>query len=49
MNKKVFPKITTVVEAEPWQDKHVARITSFRAVTKTSRQTKNIEAKVLPQ
>lgn len=47
MNKKAFPKITTVVEAEPWHAKHVARITPFRVVSKNPRQ-KPIKAQMLP-
>ena len=47
MNKKAFPKITTVVEAEPWKANHKARITHFRAVSNNAKQN-TIKAEVLP-
>jgi hypothetical protein len=37
-----FPTITTVVQAEPWEKGHVARITSFRPVTNSPKQHKKI-------
>ena len=49
MSKEAFPKITTVVKAEPLEKNHVARITSYRITSKLSRRSKNIEAKLLLQ
>ena len=49
MKKVDFPNITTVVQAEPWEKGHVARITSFRPVTNTPKQHRIIEASVLPK
>ena len=48
MKKIVFPSITTIVQAEPWEEGHVARITSFRPVTSTPKQHTAIVASVLP-
>ncbi len=42
-----LPIITTVVEAEPWQKGHVARITSLRVARKASSQPRIIESIVL--
>lgn len=44
-----FPSITTVMQAEPWEKGHVARITSFRPVTNTLKQHRPIVASVLPK
>ena len=49
MKKAEFPSITTVVQAEPWEKGHVARITSFRPVTNTPKQHRSIVSSVLPQ
>ena len=49
MKKIDFPSITTVVQAEPWEKGHIARITSFRPVTNTPKQHKPIVASVLPK
>lgn len=49
MKQEEFPSITTVVQAEPWGKGHVARITSFRPVTNTSKQHRTITASVLPR
>jgi hypothetical protein len=49
MKKVDFPSITTVVQAEPWEKGHVARVTSFRPVTNTAKHHKAIVANVLPK
>lgn len=49
MKKVDFPSITTVVQAEPWEKGHIARITSFRHLTDTHKQHKPIVASVLPK
>ena len=49
MNNVSFPKITTTVQAEPWADGHVARITPTRAMPATSRQPQSIKACILPR
>ena len=49
MKNSVFPSITTVVQAEPWEKGHVARITSFRPITNMTKQHKTIVANVLPK
>lgn len=49
MKNVEFPPITTVVQAEPWEKGHVARITSFRPVTNTPKQHRLIVANVLPK
>ena len=42
-----LPIFTTIVEAEPWQKGHVARITSLRVARKVSSQPRIIESRVL--
>lgn len=44
-----FPSITTIVQAEPWEKGHVARVTAFRPVMSTSKQHGTIVASVLPK
>lgn len=44
-----FPKITTVVQAEPWAEGHVAHITPNRAISTTSRPHHTIISSVLPK
>lgn len=46
MNTKL-PIFTTVVEAEPWENGHIARITSSRVAHKSSAQPRIIESQVL--
>ena len=36
MNTEQLPIFTTIVEAEPWQKDHVARITSLRIARKAT-------------
>lgn len=43
MNKAGFPTNTTVVQAEPWEKGHVARVTAFRPVMSTSKQHGTID------
>jgi len=45
--RKELPIFTTIVEAEPWQKGHVARITSLRAARTASSKPRIIESKVL--
>ena len=49
MNNVSFPNITTTVQAEPWADGHVARITPTRAMPATPRQRQTIKACILPR
>ena len=49
MDKISFPRITTTVQAEPWAEGHVARITPTRAISTTPRQHRTIKACVLPR
>lgn len=49
MNNVSFPKITTTVQAEPWADGHVARITPTRAMPATPPQRQSIKACILPR
>ena len=49
MDKISFPLITTTVQAEPWAEGHVARITPTRAISTTPRQYRTITASVLPR
>ena len=42
-----LPIFTTIVEAEPWQKGHVARITSLRVARKASSKPRIIESRVL--
>ena len=48
MDKISFPRITTTVQAEPWAEGHVARITPTRAISTTPRQHRTIKACILP-
>ena len=49
MNNVSFPNITTTVQAEPWAEGHVARITPTRAMPAMSRQRQTIKACILPR
>ena len=49
MNNVSFPRITITVQAEPWADGHVARITPTRAISATPRQHRTINTNVLPR
>ena len=44
-----FPKITTVVQAKPWAEGHVARFISTRAVSKATRPQRTITVSILPR
>lgn len=49
MKKADFPSITTAIKAEPWENGHIARITTFRPVTNSTKQHKAIVANILPK
>ena len=42
-----LPIFTTIVEAEPWEKGHVARITSSRVTRKSPAKPRIIESQVL--
>lgn len=42
-----LPIFTTIVEAEPWQKGHVARITSSRVTRKSPDKPRIIESQVM--
>ena len=47
MSKNVFPEITTVIQAEPWAEGHVARFITTRAVSSQTKphRVKSMEGK----
>ena len=49
MTKTTFPTITTIVQAKPWAEGHVARFISTRAVSSSTKPRRVITANVLPQ
>ena len=49
MSKTTFPEITTVIQAEPWAEGHVARFISTRAISSLTKPHRVITSSILPR